>query len=198
HLAVIEAVDGARAEQVERERLERERVLSAERERLAARGQPDEEGAGLQARNGTDAAKGQVPAPLTGVDRFGGGATGSPPVPRWPAIHAESTTWSVARVTGQHTTGDAAAAVPAAAVPAAAVPAAASEPSFEDDLDEVEAAEAPRPRLYSWLHWVALVAVAFVLGALIFLLIQNDRDAAAADGGAAAPVATAPSSPGAT
>lgn len=105
------------------------------------------------------------------VSRFGADGADAPAVPLWPALPEAGTdtgsgTQSV--VATRRGFGDEA---DLAAADAAA------------DHDE----DVPPARPYSLLHWVALIAVAFVLGMLIVMVIT--RDAGAATTGAAAPVA---------
>jgi hypothetical protein len=54
----------------------------------------------------------------------------------------------------------------------------------DDDVDE-DGEEAHRPRLYSWAGGLALVLVAFLLGMLIFLVVQNGAERQDAGAGAA-------------
>ncbi len=151
-----------RADRVAQETQARERILAAERVGKTAETQQDAVGVSLDDAATTDAATTTDGTPF--VARLGAAAQEAPVVPLWPSITGETITVSAESTRPVRRTrrgfGD-----------DEELAALDAHPDEDEELDEAETAHT---HPYSWIHWVALVLVAFVLGVIIMMVINRD------------------------
>ncbi len=143
-----------RAERVAEETAARERVLAAERVGKTAKAQDAE------IASPDVALADRSPS----VDRFGAAALEAPVVPLWPALTGETITVSAESTRPVRRTrrgfGD--------------EEELAALDAHSDEDEKPDEAETAHSHPYSWIHWVALVLVAFVLGVIIMMVINRD------------------------